>query len=1134
MAIIVRRYAAMVFATSRRVTGNPSDAEDVAQECFLKLSAIERRGDSLAALLHTMATRLSLNAIRGNARRRSREAAFAAVSAKAVEPDWDDIQPLIDEAIGTLPEERRVPLIRHYLQGETHAEIARDLGLSRAAISQRVAKGVAEVRSELRRRNVAIPVTLLGSMLATLSTQAVPPDLAASLGRVAVSGATSAGPPPITAVSLMPAWSIWAAAGALAAAVAAVGLASWDKGGPVEPAPHAESAKTLAAPDERPETSDTNTQTATTEAPATVVSPSAEPSPGIAGILMDPSGVPRSDTALRRDKPPETVRTGIDGSFLLPADGGDTTWFAMDLSQFGGVATIFRPSAYTATPPFTVELNCGVVEVFGRIVAPSERGIPGKAIEFHFQSAAGEEFIVARGTTSDAQGYYHAVLPACDGHTLRAQAASQDVGGSSWTPSISLAADSFYLHLPDIQMTEAPEKSPPSVEPPYQNLSGSVQDAAGNPIAKARLCLMDGEGNWVRTKTGQDGRWVRPVPGNWARASVEVRHPAFVPSRLRQESYVPSMASLRDGNGVVTLERGTPINGIVRDRGGRPVPGAEVHLGPAAGTVRTDGDGRFTTPCLPDGEHTITLSHSAYAATANTIHVPPPSPTTQLELDSGGTIMGHVVNEQGEPVPGLRVRANQLFPDGAIPVSLGIADTTRKDGTFRIEQIPTQGKIRITIEAPRGDASGLKDRYLPINTFALTPRDTPFEVVLHEPPLVVGKVMDSKTGEPVPRFTLETQTVRDPAAPTTGIYLTSFPRNHTEVSDAAGQFAYRIKEGYVDLVPNATVALSIQAEGYFTVSSPTIFVGSDVPDMTIYLTPASPIEGVVLGPKGQPLGGVQVAWADTEHRLKVQRGRVLPFREEREIVTSDSVGRFAVQPLGPGGQLVAVCDDGHALIDATSFTSGSTIQLQPWGHIRGTLYHGSEVWTGALIDIRNYRPSGEHESTPLIWGDRDTTRPDGSFTFSHMPALPMQVGRSVFVQHRQELWPGDAVFPEPGRETEIVLGTELGAVAGSIEMPKKGLVTDSWKPENIRIVVTPDATSADEYAPETATGLAADGTFLLQGLAPGNYQVTATLYGDDVTYPIGLGSTLASKTVDVTIGGTNGDYVELPGMVLAE
>ena len=79
-----------------------SDAEDVAQECFLKLSAIERRGDSLAALLHTMATRLSLNAIRGNARRRSREAAFAAVSAKAVEPDWDDIQPLIDEAIGWL------------------------------------------------------------------------------------------------------------------------------------------------------------------------------------------------------------------------------------------------------------------------------------------------------------------------------------------------------------------------------------------------------------------------------------------------------------------------------------------------------------------------------------------------------------------------------------------------------------------------------------------------------------------------------------------------------------------------------------------------------------------------------------------------------------------------------------------------------------------------------------------------------------------------------------------------------------------------------------------------------------------------------------------------------------------------
>lgn len=189
MAAIVRRHAAMVFATCRRATGNAADAEDVAQECFLKLAAVGQGGSCLAALLHTMATRLSLNAIRGNARRRAREAAYAGAMDVAVEPAWDGVQPLIDEAIAALAEERRVPLVRHYLEGETHAQIARDLGVTRAAVSQRVAKGVGEVRENLHRRGVAVSGVALGSMLVAAGTEALPVGLVASLGRVAVSGA---------------------------------------------------------------------------------------------------------------------------------------------------------------------------------------------------------------------------------------------------------------------------------------------------------------------------------------------------------------------------------------------------------------------------------------------------------------------------------------------------------------------------------------------------------------------------------------------------------------------------------------------------------------------------------------------------------------------------------------------------------------------------------------------------------------------------------------------------------------------------------------------------------------------------------------------------------------------------------
>ena len=36
-AVIVRRHAALVYATSLRITRNRADAEDVAQECFAAL-----------------------------------------------------------------------------------------------------------------------------------------------------------------------------------------------------------------------------------------------------------------------------------------------------------------------------------------------------------------------------------------------------------------------------------------------------------------------------------------------------------------------------------------------------------------------------------------------------------------------------------------------------------------------------------------------------------------------------------------------------------------------------------------------------------------------------------------------------------------------------------------------------------------------------------------------------------------------------------------------------------------------------------------------------------------------------------------------------------------------------------------
>src|SRR5213592_4726876 len=73
-AELVRRYADMVYATARRVTGSDDDALDVSQDCFLRLArgAAAITG-SLAAWLHRTSLNRARELLRSESARRRRE-----------------------------------------------------------------------------------------------------------------------------------------------------------------------------------------------------------------------------------------------------------------------------------------------------------------------------------------------------------------------------------------------------------------------------------------------------------------------------------------------------------------------------------------------------------------------------------------------------------------------------------------------------------------------------------------------------------------------------------------------------------------------------------------------------------------------------------------------------------------------------------------------------------------------------------------------------------------------------------------------------------------------------------------------------------------------------------------------------
>ncbi|MDX9973078.1 MAG: sigma-70 family RNA polymerase sigma factor [FCB group bacterium] len=222
---LVQRYAGMVYATSRRILGDAVEAEDVSQECFLCLANdTPRIRRSLAGWLHAAATSRSINRLRSSRRRLEREQRYAEVQSPQPIPD-DHLQSQIDEALAELSERLREPIVRHFLLGETQDAIARDLGLSRSAVTRRIERGVEKVRKSLRQRGYTSAPALFAERLSSLRSEGAPPSLQAALGRIALNGPSAAASAPCAA-SVLTAYASWKLASVLALLFLAA-VASW-------------------------------------------------------------------------------------------------------------------------------------------------------------------------------------------------------------------------------------------------------------------------------------------------------------------------------------------------------------------------------------------------------------------------------------------------------------------------------------------------------------------------------------------------------------------------------------------------------------------------------------------------------------------------------------------------------------------------------------------------------------------------------------------------------------------------------------------------------------------------------------------------------------------------------------------
>lgn len=163
---LVERHYSMVYATAYRILGNHADAEDVVQECFLKLFRNPpRKVVSMGSWLHRVATNVALDLRRRAQRRIRRESLYDEAMQTPGSIASPEIDAFVDDAIDNLSEQYRDLVVSHFLEGETLSHMATQRGVSQQTLSYRKRKALEQLRNTLSRRGIQLNVGSIASSL---------------------------------------------------------------------------------------------------------------------------------------------------------------------------------------------------------------------------------------------------------------------------------------------------------------------------------------------------------------------------------------------------------------------------------------------------------------------------------------------------------------------------------------------------------------------------------------------------------------------------------------------------------------------------------------------------------------------------------------------------------------------------------------------------------------------------------------------------------------------------------------------------------------------------------------------------------------------------------------------------------
>ena len=831
----------------------------------------------------------------------------------------------------------------------------------------------------------------------------------------------------------------------------------------------------------------------------------------VEGILTDERGHPRPWEYLATDMDhiDFKVQADEDGKFVIK-DPPTTQRHWMTTWTPAGKCGLFviEPDATRVE----VKLSRTCMNVDGRVVDAQGRGVSKAAVDLYCRQGD-EEFFITRATT-DSGGYFDDYVPGGEGLQLIARVKSADNVLAS-SRQIDLKDDQFCLEMPDIQLP-ADAKVETGADT-RRRVGGVVRDEKGAPIAGVKVRIeWEPERRNVYSAlavTGTDGRWSRRFNRNAKELKLQLTAERHVSTIFDRWASSPPMEKLIDQSAVSVLPRGHLLRGVVRDESGKPVDDALV-LAACSGAgggqpsediaTRTNADGTFELDGLPPDKLEIVIYGRDLAPAVIERVISKTTTPVEITLKQGSELRGIVVDVQDKPIAGAELSIYTWKRPTGQWNWLPRNPKTDSEGRFIFAHLPP-GSFVIQVWKKGFNSSSHDDVIV---------QPEPARFVLGRPATLAGRVVEDATGEPVKSFTLVTGWRDEKVG-----FIYHGDGDDMKIDAADGKFSERLRWRGATTQPLRVIADD------FLVKDTFVDTRDGAGPAEIRLTRGEALAGTVTDRASKPVADAQVAWVGPGLQAFIDKGKLqgdYVYRAELETRT-DTTGRFKLPRIVQKGHIVITCEDGYAIVAGDALSKDSAITLTPYARVEGVVHAGradGKTYVGLMPPDKSYFD----DRSPVRWMLGAVTEPDGSFRFTHVPAIPMRVARNELglISHAQ------SIEPKPGETLKIDLGGGGVMVAGTLHAPAS-FSTDSFNTKldvgkrhtqiYARLADAPKPTGSDSDVGCIAA-LKPDGHFEITGLPPGKYELVAAVHAPRMPQSCGMPIAIASgaKEFEVASG----------------